>query len=1213
MLLFTLSAHAAVRSGGLYEIQNETVSLGGAVSSGGVNGLYGHESSVGGFAGVSSVSGVVAAQGYIAQKTPLSGPEVVLGLPSGFSTVDMTLNGWLNPRGQATTAVFEYGTSPNDVSSASVTLSPDNGMAAQSVSVVLPGLVVGQAYYYRLSATNAEGTNHTDVGSFTVTITALAPIVTVQAASEVTSSSARLNGLMNPNGYAATASFEISPNAVNWTPLSAQPGTLNGTAASGVTAAATGLEPNTLYHCRLRGTNAAGSSTSASSITFTTAQDPPEVLTANPTVIASNGATLAGSVATENRPTTVYFEYGTSTAYGTRTPDQVIPAGGGVVPVSAPVSGLTTGVVYHFRMVGSNSGGTAAGSNVSFVPQVGITPTAPPTVTTSSAIVMSLDLVLVIGTVNPNGGPTTLRCEYGLTPALGSATTAQALGSTSVTQFALVELRHLSPGTLHYYRLSAENSLGVTHGTTLMFMTPFPPPEAATGISTPQTSTSVMVTGTVRARNASTNVFFDYGTDGVSFPNSVSASPATLSNDVSTSVSATLPNLRQDTDYFYRVRATSSGGTTTGLTATFKVSLLSGLQRQFPSPPPGSGGQITVHLTPAASFTGWRVKGERAWRASGSTASGFTMGEREIEFHPAPGYIHPGNEIVTVNSSGPPVELTGEYFTSAVGGSGSLQVFLKPLSITTGVDRAQWRRLGESVWHESGEVDSGLAAGSYLIECKPVPGRTTPPNMSVDIADGQNAPVLIAYAPVTEPVGASPLPLSFANVSADTAMPHAFVGQIRSRAGVGSGFVVRPRVVATAAHVLWDDVTLSNAQDIEWLFQKHAEVHEPEPIIPRGHYLITGYAAQRQDEGTPGASSPASQTLDAATLYFAETAGRDGHSGYLASDLPDNSTEHLLASRDKSLIGYPFDGIAPEFQGIMHATPAANIAFTHAYDRTYSTTGVHGVGGMSGGPLCVLHTNGNWYPAAIYLGGNAQTVVRVIDSLVIELINGAAISAGGGANNTSGGITQTSITRSASTTVGTLTIHIDPVGAVNAGAGWRLAPESLYRRTGTTKGNLISGTYILEFPTVSGYDAPTQQSVAITAGEAKTLTFRYNSPQESWRRSFFGSVDNSGSGADDFDYDGDGFTNAQEYAAGTNPIQSSDFFKATDSQRSGNTFSLSTAGKAGRIYHLERSTNLTTWLEVTSNGPLSVEGPVILSDTDSNGSAFFYRIRVTGP
>ena len=60
--------------------------------------------------------------------------------------------------------------------------------------------------------------------------------------------------------------------------------------------------------------------------------------------------------------------------------------------------------------------------------------------------------------------------------------------------------------------------------------------------------------------------------------------------------------------------------------------------------------------------------------------------------------------------------------------------------------------------------------------------------------------------------------------------------------------------------------------------------------------------------------------------------------------------------------------------------------------------------GMSGGPLCVQYTNDTYYPAAVYLGGSAQTVVRAIDGAVADLVNRADVSANTGDNNTGGGV-----------------------------------------------------------------------------------------------------------------------------------------------------------------------------------------------------------------
>jgi len=55
---------------------------------------------------------------------------------------------------------------------------------------------------------------------------------------------------------------------------------------------------------------------------------------------------------------------------------------------------------------------------------------------------------------------------------------------------------------------------------------------------------------------------------------------------------------------------------------------------------------------------------------------------------------------------------------------------------------------------------------------------------------------------------------------------------------------------------------------------------------------------------------------------------------------------------------------------------------------------------MSAGPLCVQFTNDTLLPAAVYLGGSAQTIVRAIDGGVADLINRADVTANTGDNNT---------------------------------------------------------------------------------------------------------------------------------------------------------------------------------------------------------------------
>ena len=73
-------------------------------------------------------------------------------------------------------------------------------------------------------------------------------------------------------------------------------------------------------------------------------------------------------------------------------------------------------------------------------------------------------------------------------------------------------------------------------------------------------------------------------------------------------------------------------------------------------------------------------------------------------------------------------------------------------------------------------------------------------------------------------------------------------------------------------------------------------------------------------------------------------------------------------------------------------------------------------GGISGGAFVRSSFQRYLYPAAIYLGGAGQAVVRAIDSDVVDLFLRAEAGGNGGENNTGGGITHTSVAGNISAT-----------------------------------------------------------------------------------------------------------------------------------------------------------------------------------------------------
>ncbi|NVN92199.1 MAG: RHS repeat protein [Desulfuromonadales bacterium] len=103
-----------------------------------------------------------------------------------------------------------------------------------------------------------------------------------------------------------------------------------------------------------------------SRVTSVIATAPPTVTTGSASGVSGSGATLNATVTANNLETTVTFEYGLTTAYGTTVSASQNPVTGNLAtPVSRSITGLTPpfGTPYHYRAVAVNSKGTTYGGD----------------------------------------------------------------------------------------------------------------------------------------------------------------------------------------------------------------------------------------------------------------------------------------------------------------------------------------------------------------------------------------------------------------------------------------------------------------------------------------------------------------------------------------------------------------------------------------------------------------------------------------------------------------------------------------------------------------------------------------------------------------------------------------------------------------------------------------------------------------------------------
>ena len=185
------------------------------------------------------------------------------------------------------------------------------------------------------------------------------PIATTNPAAFIASFSATLKGSLNPDGLSTTFHFEYGTTTSYG--LTTAPQTHTGDTSRPVSANINSLAAHTTYHFRIVASNTAGT-TFGSDTTFTTLPMTGfPVVTTNPaTNVTASSARLNGTLDPHGLSTTVYFQYGTTSSYGSITPNQ-IKTGNDYQNVFAGISGLTPGTTYHFRIVATNTVGTRYG------------------------------------------------------------------------------------------------------------------------------------------------------------------------------------------------------------------------------------------------------------------------------------------------------------------------------------------------------------------------------------------------------------------------------------------------------------------------------------------------------------------------------------------------------------------------------------------------------------------------------------------------------------------------------------------------------------------------------------------------------------------------------------------------------------------------------------------------------------------------------------
>jgi phosphodiesterase/alkaline phosphatase D-like protein len=176
-------------------------------------------------------------------------PTAVTKSASSISSTAATLNGTVNANNATAVVTFDYGTSTSYGSSATAAQSPVTGTSATSVSYALSGLTPNTTYHFRVKAVNTAGTTYGADSTFTTS--KIAPVVTTQAVTNVSSTSATGNGTITVLGSPAPIAHGVCWNTTG-TPTVADAKIDSGAVSStgAFTVSITGLTINTTYYVR---------------------------------------------------------------------------------------------------------------------------------------------------------------------------------------------------------------------------------------------------------------------------------------------------------------------------------------------------------------------------------------------------------------------------------------------------------------------------------------------------------------------------------------------------------------------------------------------------------------------------------------------------------------------------------------------------------------------------------------------------------------------------------------------------------------------------------------------------------------------------------------------------------------------------------------------------------------------------------------------------
>lgn len=471
----------------------------------------------------------------------------------------------------------------------------------------LTGLTPNTTYYVKAYAVNTVGVAYGDEISFTTIAEPTAPTVNTIQVTNITPTSARIEGNVTSSGGA-----DVTERGVCWgtnqNPTISGNHSSSGSGTGSFVVDITGLTENTTYYARAYAKNSVGTAY-GDAISFTTSSAPtvPTVTTNNITNITQNSATGGGKVVATGGANVSQRGICWSTSQNPTTSNSHASSGIGIGNFTCNMTNLSSNTTYYVRAYAVNEVGTAYGEQKSFTTGSNV---SSPTVTTNNVTNITTTSATCGGNVTSAGNGTVsargVCWSTSQNPTISNSHTTNGTGTGTFTS----SLTGLTPNTVYYIRAYATNEAGTAYGSQKTFTT-------LSNVTIPTVTTNNVSNITTSTATCGGNVTSDGGANvtarGVCWS---TASNPTISNSHTTNGSGTgaftssLTGLTPNTTYYVRAYATNGSGTAYGSQKTFTTN------SEQPQAPTGAiNGLFSVSATQQV----WFSQGNLQYRASTNT------------------------------------------------------------------------------------------------------------------------------------------------------------------------------------------------------------------------------------------------------------------------------------------------------------------------------------------------------------------------------------------------------------------------------------------------------------------------------------------------------------------------------------------------------------------------------------------------------------------